>query len=794
MFSKTIGRHVALIGTSLDRRQGFLVAAGFVVGCVIWLASWGWDYRDGSWGKLQTELIGFRLTGEWIRENLARRLIEISSILAIVLAYLKVTGRHFDQFRARHWLREHVIVCGMSSRSQILAHDLVRQGKEVVIIDLDPPEARVMMHRQAGVCIIHGDATSAAVLRSAGITRARRVVCLTGSDDTNCAIVEACRNLLVSGEYTFSGELNVHCHIQNLRLRAQLGALQIFVRGLVDRDNRYSARFRLFCIESCAASELVQQFSPERRIPIERQQRDVHILVLGVGVMTQALLLQLAHVCHYWRSEEEFDQPASGVRVTLVGSGAESLWLSLLALAPALKELISIRLIDRSLDDATTLEELDECTAQCRPSQVFVALPETAATISQSLFILNRYDALWPREWSGVIAAVLPPQLNPIDLDEWNKDRRLKGYDLYAACSADVVIGEVMDRIASDIHNRYFEREKARLLGQAQAFAEGGFEDKSAMHPWMNLNEWYRNSNRYAAQHFAVKLRAIGWQACELKPGESPVSCSPRELKETLEALSCLSDMEHRRWMAFYRLGGWKYGPVRQDDLRIHPSIKPYGQLGQAEKNKDRRTVRAIRKQLLNAGYTLRKSRVVGVCGHRWIAAETLPALEQACALALASLPGTGRVLLSGLAEGADQIVARIALDSGWPVVAVLPMPLAEYEKDFTDLAALLAFRDLLARCSSRIELPLAGEIDDDIRASAQPRDGVVREQQYRNLGRYLVDNVQSMVLLWDGNERDVKPGGTAEVKYFCDQAMNLANRHGGVSDLLHVPVIRAKT
>ena len=41
---------------------------------------------------------------------------------------------------------------------------------------------------------------------------------------------------------------------------------------------------------------------------------------------------------------------------------------------------------------------------------------------------------------------------------------------------------------------------------------EGALDDGTSMHPWENLNEWYRESNRSVAAHFDVKLRAIGWE------------------------------------------------------------------------------------------------------------------------------------------------------------------------------------------------------------------------------------------------------------------------------------------
>ena len=58
----------------------------------------------------------------------------------------------------------------------------------------------------------------------------------------------------------------------------------------------------------------------------------------------------------------------------------------------------------------------------------------------------------------------------------------------------------------------------------------------------------------------------------------------------------------------------------------------------------------------------------------------------------------TPLLLLSPLARGADQLVAGVALQQRFaiPVVAPLPLEVAEYEKDFKDPRELAAFRELL--------------------------------------------------------------------------------------------------
>ena len=82
---------------------------------------------------------------------------------------------------------------------------------------------------------------------------------------------------------------------------------------------------------------------------------------------------------------------------------------------------------------------------------------------------------------------------------------------------------------------------------------------------------------------------------------------------------------------------------------------------------------------------------VIGVTGHRDLRVEDVPELEQKVAAIIARLRydylGGGHetpiIVLSALAEGADRLVARVALAHGARIIAPLPMPLEEYRRDF---------------------------------------------------------------------------------------------------------------
>jgi hypothetical protein len=151
----------------------------------------------------------------------------------------------------------------------------------------------------------------------------------------------------------------------------------------------------------------------------------------------------------------------------------------------------------------------------------------------------------------------------------------------------------------------------------------------------------------------------------------------------------------------------------------------------------------------------------VGVTGHRDLRPADVPMLEAAVRAVFDDLrhhrPATRIVLLSALAEGADQLAARVALACGVPLIAVLPMPKRFYRSTL-DGPSREPFDELAAQASEVIELPLGSVTLGELAAS-----GAARAERYDALAVYLVKHSQALIALWDGVASE-KKGGTAQV------------------------------
>ena len=122
-------------------------------------------------------------------------------------------------------------------------------------------------------------------------------------------------------------------------------------------------------------------------------------------------------------------------------------------------------------------------------------------------------------------------------------------------------------------------------------------------------------------------------------------------------------------------------------------------------------------------------------------------------------------ILLTGLAQGADMLAAKVARDYGIAYIAVLPCPLDQFKKSFDDVDSLAELDDYIANAS---DVVVVKDIEHDFANQAgQDRDSY----WYRQVGIYIVEHASILLALWDGKPPKGKFGcGTADV---VDMALN---------------------
>jgi len=144
---------------------------------------------------------------------------------------------------------------------------------------------------------------------------------------------------------------------------------------------------------------------------------------------------------------------------------------------------------------------------------------------------------------------------------------------------------------------------------------------------------------------------------------------------------------------------------------------------------------------------------IVGFTGHRQVAQPALIAEAIAEALQFIQQHSSGEwVALASVAQGSDQLFVRAALDRGMSWHAILPLPSAEFARDFPS-AEWQQVQALLGRAE---HLQVSNENSE-----------VPREDAYLDCGLETVNGSDLLIAVWDGEPARGK-GGTADVVEFA--------------------------
>ncbi len=125
--------------------------------------------------------------------------VGIVAILIAILSQVMITGtlkKYLGRYRMDERissLKDHFIIVGYSLTGESLIRDLKAEGKQFVIIEMNPDTITKM--EEQGLLYVEGDATDESILKAAGIERARGLFAVLSNDSDNLMVVLSARGL-----------------------------------------------------------------------------------------------------------------------------------------------------------------------------------------------------------------------------------------------------------------------------------------------------------------------------------------------------------------------------------------------------------------------------------------------------------------------------------------------------------------------------------------------------------------------------------------------------------------------
>lgn len=339
-------------------------------------------------------------------------------------------------------------------------------------------------------------------------------------------------------------------------------------------QSKYSLRIRVLSIPSLAARRLLRRYPLHLSADVVFEQT-VHVLVVGFSELGKAIAVHAMRLAHFGLSNPW---------ITIADAQLEHCRSEFLSEFPEAGSVAEFHFIDLDLSDFTP---------DVPVTSAYVCLTDG---LDSELRIKPLLESLQHRQKAcpPVFREIADFQISD-NVSDW--DGRVYPFStLSEVCDPGVLLSDREDELARIVHDYY----RDSIVAQGRSL-----DETPAGEPWESLDESYRQASRHQADHMPAKMAAIDCRF--VAEGESEFFVFyPQEVEK-------LARIEHDRWSADRYLNGWKYGPVRDNDEKIHPELIAYDDLTEDMKDLDRYTVRLMPALLGRQGLAIKRNLIVAI-------------------------------------------------------------------------------------------------------------------------------------------------------------------------------------
>jgi len=514
--------------------------------------------------------------------QLARFLAPAMAVYTAIQALAIILHEQLQLFRAR-FLKNHIVICGLGRKGLLLSEGFHERGEQVVVIEQDEDNGMLGRCKEHGAIILIGNAADPGLLRRARVHKAKYIISVCGNDGTNAEVA------VHAGELVWDRKgkaLSCLVHIFDLQLCNLLREREI---GMGKLD---AFRLEFFNVSESGARVLLDEYPPFSKMAEEPVSRP-HIIVVGVGHLGESLVVNAAR--DWW---DRGNTSGERLRIVLIDKEAERKKESLYLRYPQLEK--ACELVPGQMDVKSSeferAEFLFDNHGRCDVTTVYVCLDDDSDALGAALMLRQQVRTL-----EIPIVVRMTHDAGLATLLQGEKDKRHSFISVHAfglldrTCTPDLIFGCTYEILARAIHADYVRNER-----------EKGFtpETNPSMVPWEELPETLKESNRGQAEHIRVKLEAIGCDIATTTDWDVPLfQFSPEEVE-------LMAEMEHERFVEERLRQGFTYGSTKDLEKKTIPTLIPWSQLPNEEKNKDRDSVRGLSAFLARARFQIYRFRI----------------------------------------------------------------------------------------------------------------------------------------------------------------------------------------